>query len=53
MIPCPFCGRYFQNKQALRAHLKHCPIRKLVELGYIDVETARSIFVQRKTALSN
>jgi len=27
MIPCPDCGRHFKNKQALRAHQKHCPLK--------------------------
>lgn len=34
MIPCPYCGRHFKNKQALRAHLKHCPLKnKKTEKG--------------------
>lgn len=28
MIKCPYCGRWFKNRQALRAHLKHCPLKK-------------------------
>ncbi len=28
MIRCKYCGKWFKNKQALRAHLKHCPLRK-------------------------
>jgi hypothetical protein len=24
MLKCWWCGRWFKNKQALRAHLKHC-----------------------------
>jgi hypothetical protein len=27
MVYCPYCGRWFKNKQALRAHLKHCPLK--------------------------
>lgn len=27
MIQCLYCGRWFKNKQALRAHLKHCPAK--------------------------
>ena len=25
MRQCHFCERWFTNKQAVRAHLKHCP----------------------------
>jgi hypothetical protein len=25
MRKCPFCGRWFRNKQAIRAHLRFCP----------------------------
>jgi len=28
MVYCSYCGRWFKNKQALRAHLKHCPLKK-------------------------
>jgi hypothetical protein len=28
MARCPYCGRWFKNKQAVRAHLKHCPLKK-------------------------
>lgn len=28
MVYCPYCNRWFKNKQALRAHLKHCPLKK-------------------------
>jgi len=28
MQPCPNCGRYFKNKQSLRAHLKYCPLKE-------------------------
>jgi len=24
MIKCSFCGRWFRNKQAFRAHLRYC-----------------------------
>jgi hypothetical protein len=27
MLRCFWCGRWFRNKQALRAHLKHCAER--------------------------
>jgi len=27
MLQCFWCGRWFRNKQALRAHLKHCAER--------------------------
>jgi len=27
MVYCPNCNRWFKNKQALRAHLKHCPLK--------------------------
>jgi len=27
MIKCPYCGKWLKNKQALRAHLKHCPLK--------------------------
>jgi len=29
MVYCEYCGRWFRNKQALRAHLRHCPIKKI------------------------
>lgn len=29
MQPCPNCGRYFKNKQSVRAHLKYCPLKTL------------------------
>jgi len=25
---CPYCGRWFRNKQAVRAHLKRCPLKE-------------------------
>jgi hypothetical protein len=28
MANCPYCGRWFRNKQAVRAHLKYCPLKK-------------------------
>ncbi len=31
MLQCFWCGRWFRNKQALRAHLRHC--RERVEGG--------------------
>ena len=34
MRQCVFCGRWFKNKQAVRAHLKMCP-------GYFDVRIER------------
>jgi len=27
MAYCPYCNRWFKNKQAVRAHLKHCPLK--------------------------
>ncbi len=27
MQPCPYCERHFRNKQAVRAHMKHCPLK--------------------------
>ena len=27
MAYCPYCNRWFRNKQAVRAHLKHCPLK--------------------------
>jgi hypothetical protein len=27
MIRCFYCGKWFKNKQALRAHLRFCPVR--------------------------
>ena len=29
MAHCPYCGRWFKNKQAVRAHLKRCPLKSL------------------------
>lgn len=29
MVKCEYCGRWFRNKQALRAHLKHCPMKEV------------------------
>ena len=28
MLQCYYCGRWFRNKQALRAHLRFCPARE-------------------------
>ena len=27
MVYCPYCNRWFRNKQALRAHLRYCPLK--------------------------
>jgi hypothetical protein len=27
MRKCPYCGRWFRNRQAVRAHLKYCFMR--------------------------
>lgn len=28
MVYCQHCNRWFKNKQALRAHLRFCPLKK-------------------------
>jgi len=28
VLQCYYCGRWFRNKQALRAHLRFCPARE-------------------------
>ncbi len=34
MLQCFYCGRWFRNKQALRAHLRFCPARE-AGLGFM------------------
>lgn len=47
MVKCEFCGRWFRNKQALRAHLKHCPMKEakpiLDNIEFEKIKFAQSI----------
>jgi len=32
---CYHCGGFFKNKQALKSHLRTCPIRRVKEMEYL------------------
>jgi hypothetical protein len=32
---CYHCGGFFKNKQALKSHLKNCPIKRVKEMEYL------------------
>jgi len=49
MRQCPYCGRWFKNKQALRAHLKRCPLKnKAIEIKTIkkDLEPMEKLLLK-------
>jgi len=47
MVKCEYYGRWFRNKQALRAHLKHCPMKEvkpiLDNIEFEKIKFAQSI----------
>jgi len=56
MIKCPYCGRWFKNKQALRAHLKYCPAKKdkaTKLLKVLEVVSSKKITKIRDIALNS
>ena len=54
MIQCPVCGRYFKNKQALRAHRRFCKrrIQKQGDETYFKALALDLIMYVRKTKKS-
>lgn len=38
MRKCVYCGRWFKNKQAVRAHLRHCEEYRIAQLKRMQSE---------------
>jgi DNA invertase Pin-like site-specific DNA recombinase len=54
MVYCPYCNRWFKNKQALRAHLKHCPLKnsKTNEKLLLDILELRIKGIESKKEIA-
>ena len=56
MVYCPDCGKWLKNKQALRAHKKHCPAKKdkaIKLLKVLEVVSSKKTTKIRDIALNS